>query len=429
MICIRLFCILVLCTVSVIVLLINYPLASEHLYRVHLRAKTQTDTTSVSISRRINNNLTTSSMRKKQRTDEEDVTTKQSSRPSGEVKHALRRKQITVYRPFQGRFIGQIRRLNMKSCLANNCVVNIVYNETTKPINADAVVFQGNRVPRIRPKRRSTDQLFVFANTEPPGYVHYMDAVQLMRVNPEFYNWTMTYKSDSDVWMPYAHIIPRDIQKQNYLKPLQRGKPQENLVYSTKWTGIIGKDYNRVFDTKSKNTLWFVSHCVTPSKREKYVERMTKKMKIDIFGNCGKYKIKGNDTFNMQYKFYLAFENSLCEDYITEKMYSWFSKDIIVVTYGGADYSKFVPDGTYINAADFPNPEALADFLNKLGSDRERYIGYLKRKDQYQVITEQESAQNAFCGLCWRLNNLNERQYTKNMSKWWLQSCQTTPSL
>jgi hypothetical protein len=39
---------------------------------------------------------------------------------------------------------------------------------------------------------------------------------------------------------------------------------------------------------KTKDAVWIVSNCNTPSKREKYVKEMQKIINVDIFGRCGK---------------------------------------------------------------------------------------------------------------------------------------------
>ena len=342
-----------------------------------------------------------------------------------------KRKHMVVYSPYMRRLRKQITKINMTSCVINNCDLYVMTSETENQINADVIIFQGNRVPSYVPRRADADQLYVFSDTEPPQYAHNNKAINLVRGRSEFYNWTVSYRSDSDIWMPYGFVIPRQNNKLEFLRNIQQGiinpifKPGLDKTEVLKRLPPVKRDYDEIFNKKNKNILWLVSHCRTNSRRGQYVKRMKNSTEIDIYGACGNSRIKTNDTFQKDYKFYLAFENSLCKDYITEKFFSWYSKDIIVVVRGGADYSKLVPKGTYINAADFSSPETLADFLNKLGSDREMYISYLKRKDQYQVITEQESVQNAFCTLCWRLHNMDKyRKSHKKLSKWWFDNCQ-----
>ena len=91
-----------------------------------------------------------------------------------------------------------------------------------------------------------------------------------------------------------------------------------------------------------------MSHCETFSRRELYVNELTKYINIDIYGSCGNYfNQKGarvlkdpcknyidnkdeciHKLFN-SYKFYLSFENSLCNEYITEKFWKIYnSKNI-----------------------------------------------------------------------------------------------------
>ena len=59
--------------------------------------------------------------------------------------------------------------------------------------------------------------------------------------------------------------------------------------------------------------------------REDYVHSMQDFMSVDIFGLCGNTTgcPHGTDcltTLSREYKFYLAFENSICEDYVSEKL-------------------------------------------------------------------------------------------------------------
>lgn len=71
-----------------------------------------------------------------------------------------------------------------------------------------------------------------------------------------------------------------------------------------------------------------------------------------------------------RYKFYLAFENSLCTDYVTEKLFNVFKLNSIVpVVRGGADYRKHFPAGSVIDTKDFPSPERLASYLKQLAQN------------------------------------------------------------
>lgn len=73
---------------------------------------------------------------------------------------------------------------------------------------------------------------------------------------------------------------------------------------------------------------WFVSNCSARNNRLAYAKELSKYIQVDIYGACGNFKCSRNqakqcfDMLDKEYKFYLAFENSNCRDYITEKLYS-----------------------------------------------------------------------------------------------------------
>ena len=56
---------------------------------------------------------------------------------------------------------------------------------------------------------------------------------------------------------------------------------------------------------------------------------------------------KNTDKCGMEdkYKFYLAFENGLCPDYVTEKFFEFFNHryNVIPVVYNGADMASIAP--------------------------------------------------------------------------------------
>ena len=55
------------------------------------------------------------------------------------------------------------------------------------------------------------------------------------------------------------------------------------------------------------------------------------------------------------YKFVIAFENSMCWDYITEKFFYNLQLNIIPIVLDlHGNYARVAPTNSYINALDFP---------------------------------------------------------------------------
>jgi len=56
-----------------------------------------------------------------------------------------------------------------------------------------------------------------------------------------------------------------------------------------------------------------------------YVKELSKYIDVDIYGKCGEFSCDRNrdcfsDVAEADYFFYLSFENSFCDDYVTEKL-------------------------------------------------------------------------------------------------------------
>ena len=54
-------------------------------------------------------------------------------------------------------------------------------------------------------------------------------------------------------------------------------------------------------------------------------------------------------------QFYLSLENSLCQDYITEKFWKVLPHNMIPVILNGVDMTKVAPPHSYIDIKDFKN--------------------------------------------------------------------------
>ena len=103
-----------------------------------------------------------------------------------------------------------------------------------------------------------------------------------------------------------------------------------------------------------------------------YVKEMQKYIDVDIYGRSGKkcpgprranndprFMLKHFGVSNCvgdkfeQYRFYIAFENFFCKDYVTEKCFRPFVRNssVIAVARGGMDYDAMLPSKSFINAA------------------------------------------------------------------------------
>jgi hypothetical protein len=84
-----------------------------------------------------------------------------------------------------------------------------------------------------------------------------------------------------------------------------------------------------------------------------------------------------------RYKFTLAFENSICKDYVTEKFFHPLMAGSVPVYLGAPNVEEFAPgDDCYIDAARFADPRALAAFLLALAADDDAYARYLQWKSR-----------------------------------------------
>lgn len=135
------------------------------------------------------------------------------------------------------------------------------------------------------------------------------------------------------------------------------------------------------------------------------------------------------------YKFYLSFENTLCDDYVTEKLFAPIRQFVIPIAFGGANYERFVPPKSIIDANGFPDVEKLANYLLYLDNNPEEYVKYFWWRQFYTV--EREEAISRFCALCVKLHepaSLSKEQYYNDLKSWWFggaenEICRTKPNI
>jgi len=238
---------------------------------------------------------------------------------------------------------------------------------------------------------RSQHQQFVMVSDESPQWRF---AGWQLPFFEDFFNLTMTYRSDSDIFWRYGFV---ERLANAPVTSQQMAAAKRNNT--TNWA-----------QGKSKLAVWFVSHCKTDSRREFYVHVLQKFMHLDVFGRCGKpfcpYS-QSDDCYKrveVDYKFYLSFENSLCRDYVTEKFFNLLERNMVPIVYGAADYENMAPPHSYIDALKY-SPSQLADYLHLLDNNDTLYNEYFWWKPYYKSHYDYREMSNlAFCSLCEKLH-------------------------
>ncbi|GFO00633.1 alpha-(1,3)-fucosyltransferase [Plakobranchus ocellatus] len=248
---------------------------------------------------------------------------------------------------------------------------------------------------------KSMGQTWVFFAVESPPYSN-VNSLGHAKFRQKF-NWTMTYRQDSDIFF-------------GYFKMKKKSTPASSAERSRQT-----QERKQLFAKKSKMVAWFVSHCETDSKREIYVNELKKYIQVDVYGACGKLQCgtwpECDAMVSKDYKFYLSFENTLCKDYISEKLLKILQQQATVpVVRGGANYKALCPPDSVVNAADFPSPKALAEHLKKLASDEAAYLKMLQWSWDYEVV----QPILPLCELCERLyKSWHTQELYEDVAKWW----------
>jgi alpha-1,3-fucosyltransferase len=245
--------------------------------------------------------------------------------------------------------------------------------------------------------RRSSQKLVFFIKESP---------VHSPTLSPErhgrIFNYTQTYRPDSDVtattlrnffWL-FDHIIYPDY------------------------------DFKSILDTKKPDKILVavVSNCGGLSNRLSYINELKQYISVDVYGKCGRTCPNVPDCRQhvySTYKFYLSFENSLCDEYVTEKFfYALHSARIIPVVLGWARYNHYIPSSGYIDVRNFTSPRELASHIDYLNRNTTAYLEYFQWR-QYALHIK---LPKYMCELCLKLfldDKDQKRQALEHIDQYW----------
>jgi len=286
-------------------------------------------------------------------------------------------------RPGRGTFMKQ-------ECPVSTCAISTSRKDSG---NADLIIFKDHFI--MPGHDRPSHQLWMMYMLECPMHT------QGFKKHPAVFNWTATYRSDSTVVTPY--------ERWDYYNPNVKSLPQE-INYAANKTGKVA---------------WFVSNCAAKNGRLDYARKLGKYISVDIYGTCGEHKCPrtNGDCFKVldtHYKFYLAFENSNCIDYITEKFYvNGLGHKVIPIVMGARpeDYERSAPHNSFIHVDNYDSPQALAEYLQKLDENDDLYNEYFKWKGTGEFIDTK-----FFCRLCALLHDSKDRGtggHYEDLNEWW----------
>ncbi|XP_067645906.1 alpha-(1,3)-fucosyltransferase C-like [Eurosta solidaginis] len=125
--------------------------------------------------------------------------------------------------------------------------------------------------------------------------------------------------------------------------------------------------------------------------RQDLIKLIMQNMDVHTYGECGNLTCPNNCLYlsnwhdNERYKFYLAFEEELCVDYVGNNFFKALSAHLLPVVFGGANYTYFAPPNSYINASDFTSIRELTDYLFYLDQNPEEHIKYFTWRHKYKI--------------------------------------------
>ncbi|XP_003123142.1 galactoside 3(4)-L-fucosyltransferase [Sus scrofa] len=257
---------------------------------------------------------------------------------------------------------------------------------------ADAVLVHHREVSshpqrQLPPSPRPPGQRWVWFSMESPSHCPQLKALD------GYFNLTMSYRRDSDIFMPYGWLEP--------------------------WPGQP-VDVQLNISAKNKLVAWVVSNWREDSVRVRYYRQLQAHLQVDVYGRSHKPLPSSAMTTQLsQYKFYLAFENSLHTDYITEKLWrnallAWAVP--VVLGPSRRNYEQFLPPEAFIHINDFQSPKELAQYLLALDKDDARYLGYFRWRETLRP--QFFSWALMFCKACWRLQQEPSYQTVPSIASW-----------
>ncbi|XP_070798107.1 4-galactosyl-N-acetylglucosaminide 3-alpha-L-fucosyltransferase 9-like [Pituophis catenifer annectens] len=233
-------------------------------------------------------------------------------------------------------------------------------------------------------------QKWIWMNMESPS--HSPPKLGLNRM----FNLTLNYRRDADIHIPYGMLTFSPNASRAEVPP------------------------------KDKLVCWVVSNRY-PQERIRYYKELKKYIKIHTYGKMFGRRLSWEEyrPIMSSCKFYLAFENSIFKDYITEKIYTTFLAGTVPVVLGPPreNYEDYVLPESFIHVDDFESPKNLSEYLLMLDRNDTLYLSYFEWKKDFSVYRP-NFWKSHLCSACDYVKKHPEYKSVGNLQKWfWNNSC------
>ncbi|XP_034830383.2 4-galactosyl-N-acetylglucosaminide 3-alpha-L-fucosyltransferase FUT6-like isoform X1 [Maniola hyperantus] len=295
-------------------------------------------------------------------------------------------------------------------CSVKNC--KFTGNDDEFP-TADAVVvhIQKGVFPNV--EKRNRNQRWIFLSDESP-----VNAFSMATTRPKLselahtFNWSMTYRSDSDVPVPYGRTIALQ-------KPILSGITKDSLSTLVPYWNIKNWDVLVAI---------LISNCGV-SRRMEYLNQLEEHMAVDVYGKCSSNHKKScpghfraDCKLMSKYLFYLVFENSECDEYLTEKsFFHAYKKGAIPVIMGPSVEvcKELLPPDSFLHIDNFDSAQELADEMIKISQDDKLILRFHRWRNDFVIANEHGyfgSKSYHLCRICEALNynDDTEKVYDEN---------------
>lgn len=259
---------------------------------------------------------------------------------------------------------------------------------------ADVVVFHHHELMKRRRSLpfdlpRPPGQRWAWMSLEAPG------AKLDLRQYSNVFNMTVSYRRDADVTVPYGRLQPRERAAQpTHAAPANKSVP----------------------------VCWVVSNYQNRHRRSRVYRELRAVIPVQVYGRWNRKPLPSGallPTISRCY-FYLAFENAVSADYITEKLWrNSYQGGAVPVVLGPPpeDYRAVAPPRSFIHVDNFASTRALAEHLLQLAADQRRYREFFSWRRDWEVKLVTDWRER-LCSICAQFGRLPPHRVYASLHDW-----------